>query len=161
MKTNELIEFEMQDFLKKFNFEEIRHSDNKILVSNKNCNLFFYEEYGDIYLELSDPRDKEIVYNFGIIVKSLLNESLNMFSDINDLKLRNHWQLQNYARILQEKLPYILNGDFSWVIKYKAFEELSKRMFKKLKSLEKNNPIYVKYLANDQSWKMDILSILD
>lgn len=149
------------DFLKNNSFVQIFEEKRIIEFSNNKCILKFIEDNYDIYLEVINPDNPSISFNFGIILYVTKGIKLEFYSDIFDTDLRYEKQCRHYLTYLNE-LINIVQGDFSWQSQYKIFDLQQNELLTKLSRLRAknpNHPIVDKYNNGDQTWKDDIARI--
>jgi hypothetical protein len=149
------------DYFSINDFIEIYQDNDTLIFSNKKCELKFIEDYCDIYLEIINPINRKISYNFGIVLFVVKGIDLEFFSNTFDIDLKEIKQCNNYLRWLNE--INIAKGDFSWVDQYEKFSKIQIDLHHKLFSLDIGNPIhraiFEKFRNQDDSWQLDIENI--
>ncbi|UPT67151.1 MAG: hypothetical protein M0D57_00140 [Sphingobacteriales bacterium JAD_PAG50586_3] len=142
---------------------EVNNPNYSIELKNNSILLSFSLDYLDLKTVFINPKDdKGKEYWIGIFIniyafsnnKNIENYVYNSANPIENIKETLNFQ----ADLLHKMAPSLFTGNFTWVEKYNQFEDNEKYIYKTLgREFSPSHPVYKKFIANDESWKEDIL----
>lgn len=162
MYIKPIVEKIFSEYFRTNGFREDDELDWRLTYKNGNCKLRFSFSNPDINLVVTSPEDGGVEYDLKGIYLVFHNRGIEL-SDryAKGIKDRLAKQLRGFLRFLDQELPNLPIGDFSWAHSYSEYMIRQKKVHEKLWSLEPDDPIYKKFSRGDLSWEDDILKLIN
>lgn len=144
--------------IKNYNLQFNEENENSILLSNEFCSLHFYCDFDKVECDLRlKGFDDEIPLTW-IPIWGFGKKDFEELVDVGGLnKSIIYLQRQIIIKYIDSSFR---NGESPWLVNYIKNRDLDKRRLKLMFSLSKNHAIYLKFKANDDTWRNDIDELL-
>jgi hypothetical protein len=139
-----------------FKLKEI--NDGEFELNNQRSVIFFSFDRGNVSCFIRPAEDEERKkYLLLGVYRFLFKKDLSI-----EYSLDPKTQLIYLANIISEYFGPIITGDFSWIGQYEEEQLNNRRLIRFIQDeIDKENPIYLKYLDNDPNWFVELKSYIE
>lgn len=142
-----------EDLIVRHNFT-VRASRSSICLTNPYCKIKFYIDYYVIDIVFTKPNSNR-EYSYKTMMHVLLGKKWDV-PNYNDGWGYIPHQIKYGKEIIMNHFENVLSGDFTWTRQYTSFENKERKFLILVRNLAMDDPIKIKYLNEDQSWRKDL-----
>jgi hypothetical protein len=150
-------------FLNSENYVVTNEDNSSIKISNKKCAITFFIEFSNLFIDIhaleKDATDSIDGYSLNILYYVLTQKTTQSFNKYKEYDEKINAQIEYYFNIITNELHPLCDNLYSCIPLYEKYLANEKLIRKKVSELPSNHPIFLKYLAGDESWKNDIINI--